>query len=143
MSDIIRLQLNVDEESILMILLHKDGTVNRMGDGTESSDRKILLGVDEQKSMFSELEGAITPALEKYLVNQTLEAPNRIGKECMLEILIEEEGNTKGVRVKYGSESMGPPKEISDFLIKAIDVTELWYQNKLDPSKKKKKWWKW
>ena len=142
MRDIIRIQLDANDDTILMILLHRDGTVNRMGDGTDSPNEQLILGIDEEKTMFTSLEETISPELEKFLVNQTLEAPNREGKECVLEILIEQVGKTKGVRVKYGSESMGPPGEVAKFLMKAIEVTDTWYYKHMKKTEKKK-WWKW
>ena len=49
---------------------------------------------------------------------------------------------TKGTKFSYESDSLGPPPPITDFILKAIELTDPWfYQQQKAVDKQKKKWW--
>ena len=120
------IELNIDDESSLVILLHKDGTINRKGDGTQEIDPNFYIGI-QQDSIFTKLTKTITPDFES-LLNGVYEDPDKKGKTCMLEITLSDGKETKGVRYTYGFESMGPPKPIVDYVLKAIELTDPWFK---------------
>jgi len=51
-----------------------------------------------------------------------------VGKNRLLEFLFYGSDRNGGVVFNYGSESEGPSGDICDALIRALEVTESWYQ---------------
>ena len=123
------IQLDIDEESSLMILLHKDGTINRKGSGTEEIDHDFYMGMQED-SLLTELAKLVTPEFQN-LLNRVYDFPDKKGKTCMLEITLFDGKETTGVRYTYGSESMGPPIPIANYVKKAIELTDPWYKEQV------------
>ncbi len=127
------IELNIENESALFILLHKDGTINRKGNGTEEIDRNFYMGI-QQDSIFSKLTETITPDFES-LLNRIYDYPDKKGKTCMLEITLSDGKETKGVKYTYGFDSTGPPKPIADYVIKAIELTDPWFNEQIKMTK--------
>jgi hypothetical protein len=123
------IELNIEDEPSLMILLHKDGTINRKGRGTEEIDNNFYMGI-QYDSLLSELTKSITTDFQS-LLNKVNDYPDKKGKTCMLEITLSDGKETKGVRYTYGSESMGPPIPIANYVNKAIELTDPWYNEQV------------
>ena len=123
------IELNIEKETSLMILLHKDGTINRKGYGTYEIDNNFYMGIDKN-NLLSELTKSITPDFES-LLNKVIDYPEKKGKICTLEITLSDGKETTGVRYIYGSESMGPPIPIANFINKAIELTNPWYEKQV------------
>jgi hypothetical protein len=123
------IELNIEDEPSLMILLHKDGTINRKGRGTEEIDKNFYMGI-QKDSLLTELSKLITPEFQS-LLNKVNDYPDKNGKICMLEITLSNGKETKGVRYTYGSESMGPPIPIANYVNKAIELTDPWYNKQV------------
>ncbi|MDO5981513.1 hypothetical protein [Flavivirga spongiicola] len=119
------IELNIEGEPSLMILLHEDGTMNRKGRGTEEIDNNFYIGI-QKDSLLSELTKSMTPDFQS-LLNRVYDYPDKKGKICTLEITLSDGKETKGVRYNYGSESMGPPIPIANYVNKAIELTDPWF----------------
>ena len=127
--EVTTIQLNIEDELALMILLHKDGTINRKGRGTEKIDNNFYMGI-QKDSLLLELNKLITSDFQS-LLNRVYDYPDKKGKICMLEITLSEGKETKGVRYTYGSESMGPPIPIANYVNKAIELTDPWFNEQM------------
>lgn len=55
------------------------------------------------------------------------EDPAPRGLPCKLTVIFEEKGETTKFEYEYGSESPGPPAEISRLVVKAIELTDRYY----------------
>jgi hypothetical protein len=123
----------------LLILLHKDGTINRMGNGTAHIGKDLFIGITDTAGMLQELAGSITPDFEGAL-NKVFDLPEKKGATCSLEIVMGDGKETKGIKFIYGTRSVGPPREIKDFVLRTVTLTDPWYlqQPKAVPAKK---WW--
>jgi len=133
--DFVSIEIKVQNETVLFILIHGDGTINRKGDGSQNPDRPFAMGMTDTAEMFEKLNPFISGDLETYL-NKVFDDSDKKGKECILEIRLGMGSKSTGCRFIYGAESMGPPNSISDFVIKALDVTDSWYQNAVSNSDK-------
>ena len=131
------IELNIEEEPSLMILLHKDGTINRKGRGTEEIEKDFYMGI-QKDSLLSELTKSVTSDFQS-LLNRVNDYPDKKGKICMLEITLSDGKETKGVRYTYGSESMGPPIPIVNYVNKAIELTDPWYNEQVKMVENSKK----
>lgn len=123
------IELNIEDEPSLLILLHKDGTINRKGRGTEEIDRNFFMGI-QKDSLLSKLTKSITADFES-LLNSVHDYPDKKGKTCILEITLYDGKKTKGVRYTYGSESKGPPVPIANYVNKAIELTDPWFNEQV------------
>lgn len=119
------IELSIEDEPSLMILLHKDGTINLQGRGTEEIDNNFFIGM-QKEGLFAKLTQSITPDFES-LLNNIYDDPDKKGKTCILEITLSDGKETTGVRYIYGSESVGPPVSITNYVKKAIELTDPWY----------------
>jgi hypothetical protein len=63
----ITIELKIDNDSSLMILLHKDGTINRKGDCSFNIYNIICMGITETGEIISELSKIINQDFEQYL----------------------------------------------------------------------------
>ncbi|WP_299557208.1 hypothetical protein [Seonamhaeicola sp.] len=123
------IELNIDNEPSLVILLHKDGTINRKGSGTEEIDNSFYIGI-QNDSLLPKLTSTVTSDFQA-LLNRVYDYPDKKGKTCMLEITLSDGKETKGVRYIYGSESMGPPVPIANYVNKAIELTNPWFNEQV------------
>ena len=121
------IEIKVQGETVLVILIHSDGTINRKGDGSQNPDFPYALGMGDTNEMFEKLSPMISNDFENYL-NRVFDIPEKKGKECSLEIHLGMDSKITGFRFVYGSDSMGPPKSVNDFVVKALEVTDAWYK---------------
>ena len=134
-------EMKIAGKQSLLILLHKDGTINRTGNGTIHIDKNLFIGVTDTAGILQELTGLITTDFEGAL-NKVFDLPEKKGDVCSLEIAMAEGKETKGIKFIYGTKSVGPPQEIKDFVLRAVALTDPWYlqQQKAVPQPAKK-WW--
>ncbi len=136
----ITVQLKIEEDVSLLILLHKDGTINRKGNGSENIDKNFFIGKNDD-NLLSKLAHSITPDFEEFL-NKIFDDPDKKGKTCMLEISLSDEKETTGMRFTYGTKSIGPPEPVYNFVIKAVELTDPWFlKQKKTVASNEKKWW--
>lgn len=124
----VAMSLKVDEELSLFALLAADGSINRLGTGTiDNTEKEMFIGVISDSKPFQNLRAQISPDLFKWIGGRA--NPNPKGKVCELTIwlfLPNKEEST--IYFKYGSESIGPPPEVSRLVLAAIDETNPWYE---------------
>lgn len=135
---ILSISIKVIEKTSLYILLHEDGTINRQGFGNFDFNTNFCLGIIETKIILNELSKLLDSELESKF-NNDYDLPNKKGMPCSMEIIFESENKISKINFNYGSESVGPPEEVYKLVLKAIELTDSWYnQNNIQ----KKKWWK-
>ncbi len=116
--------LEVAEKTTVFILLSRDGTIHRRGNGSIGGTTTPLMRGVSQDGQLDALMMTVHP-----------------GNQCVLSIIFH---GTKGeeylYRVIYGDQSEGPPKELAEILLNAVKITEPWYQQQLN-AETEKKWW--
>ena len=134
------IELKIEDDISLMILLHRDGTINRKGDGSHKIDHNFFMG-QHQNNGFKELIDTIDSDFENFL-DKVFDIPDKKGKLCSLEITLSDSKKTTGARFLYGSESLGPPPPVTAYVKQALKLTDPWYykQQKM-VHRNNKKWW--
>ena len=121
--------LKINNNTALFILLADDGTMNRMGDGSlTNDDHQMFIGINREQPLFSRFVSRISPEMLKE--QGAYELPNRKGAECELTLLLGYRGSdrTAGFKFVYGAESQGPPRDISDLVRYAAELTAPWHE---------------
>jgi hypothetical protein len=140
----VHVTLTIAKEKALFILLTKDGTVNRLGTGAvDNSEKSLFIGKTDGQ-MFEALRPHITEEMLKFTGGYDI--PDQRGESCRLSIgLVFADGSEDGFGFSYGSESEGPPREISNLVVKAAELTGPWYeaQKQMVNPPKKPKWKFW
>ena len=132
--------LEVGEKTALFILLAKDGTIHRKGDGNTAHELPLHRGVSNQRH-FDALMMTIDESIFNYC--GVIRKPDRVGADCSLTIIFQGPNDVDfSFRVIYGADSEGPPRELVEILINAVKITEGWYQEQLNAPVEKKKSWK-
>jgi hypothetical protein len=139
--DKILITLEKGEKTILFILIDKDGTLHRKGDGSVGhGELPLIMGKSEQ-GHFDALMMTINEDIFKYA--GVISMPERAGVECRLTLVFQgPEGIDYSFRVIYGEDSQGPPIELAQILINSVKITQEWYESQLAPKKEEKPWWK-
>ena len=125
-------------KTILSILLASDGSINRMGNGQLNADKDLYIGA-RQERLFHDFISRMPDDLLAYAGRYDL--PEQRGLPCKLTLLFAGPADSGvGFEFNYGSESQGPPTEIQELLIAAVEITDGWL--KAQKSGAKKPWWK-
>ncbi len=136
------LTLEVGNSTPLFILLAKDGTIHRKGNGNPAANLPLITGTSED-GHFEALMMTINPHIFTY--TGVIRMPEPVGTECRLTIIFQGRSNIDiSFRVVYGADSQGPPIEIAEILINAVKLTDAWYNQQLgsqQPGGEEKKWW--
>ena len=143
--DALLIELHVSGCPILVLGLSADGAVNRFGTGRWSS-----IGNGHEHAVIDQTDGRFFRQAEELFQPSWLGRPGveilpeQRGASCVLRLTFMCWGHPFYVlEWRYGSHSQGPPADIRQFFIRAVEVTQTWYdaQNKridrLD-----KPWWK-
>lgn len=127
--DAVAITLMVDEQQVLFVLLAVDGSINRAGSGTVDDDeRDLFIGVTEDplfETFISRIPEEIFEHAGRY------EHPSPEGAPCQLTIIFrlkEQEDQATGFEFIYGAESEGPPQEIREMVVSALEITQPWYE---------------
>ena len=120
--EILWIILKIEKKDSLFILLGRDGSVNRQGTGIEGEEQSALY-IGKHSGIF---EPVVAYLDEEFLKNMGGYKSNDIqGKVCVLQVNFEfSDGTTNGFAWKYGLESQGPPNELRDLVVKAIELTD-------------------
>ena len=138
--DKVLITLEVGEKTSLFILLAKDGTIQRKGDGSLHGELPLHRGISSQRH-FDALMMTINE--EIFVYSGVMRKPNRVGKDCTLTIIFQGPKEVDfSFRVIYGADSEGPPRELVEILINAVKITEGWYQEQLSAPVEKARGWK-
>lgn len=127
--------LKVEDDLSLLVLLAADGSINRLGNGTiNNTEKEMFIGVTDPK-LFESIRPHIKSDVIRWIGGRADEAPK--GKICELTIwLFLPSKEERAIYFKYGSESVGPPPEVSRLVLAAIEITNPWYEEfKADASK--------
>ncbi len=138
--DKVLITLEVGDKTPLFILLGKDGSVHRKGNGNPTTELPLRAGISHQ-GHFDALMMTINEGIFGYagVINQ----PGKKGEECRLTLIFQGRNDVDySFRVVYGADSEGPPRELAEILINAVKITESWYQQQLLVKDEEKKWWK-
>ena len=139
--DKILITLEVEEKTSVFILLGKDGTISRKGDGSTSGTSLSLAQGVSHDGHFD----ALMMTVSEDIFNHTgvFKQTPREGRECSLSIIFQGPHEVDySFRMIYGEDSQGPPIELAQILINAVKITEAWYQAQLNTNEEpEKKWW--
>lgn len=138
--DKVLITLEVGHKTTLLILLSKDGTIHRKGNGSAQADLPLATGYSRD-GHFEALMMTVEEQVFEY--SGVLKMPERLGTECQLTIIFQGAHELDhSFRVVYGAESVGPPAELVQILINAVKLTEPWYMEQLQQqAEPEKKWW--
>ncbi len=134
----ISLTLKIADEMALFILLGNDGLINRMGTGSDSDfEMEMFIGMTSASAFLQTAK--LAPAV---IENWTggFAGSVIVGKLCALTVVFM---TLKGEEIisqwKYGSESQGPPPEVSQLVDAAVEATDDWYKEQkrlaIEPNK--------
>ena len=119
------IRLEIGEDISLFLLMGNDGKINRMGTGeADHIEKKLFVGTIHPIN-FANFIDAIS--------EQTLQSPGsfrldgRAGKPCVLLVMFKAGGENLRFEFAYRSESEGPPEEICEWVERALEITDEWY----------------
>jgi hypothetical protein len=119
--------LEVAGEQTLYVMLGVDGTIHRMGSGSEHNlDLDLFIGkswIDEFQRL-SKLTTSVFPQWAGGRVDPQLQ-----GKRCRLTIRLRLDGGGEVFSGwEYGTNSQGPPPEVCEFVRATVDITNEWVE---------------
>jgi hypothetical protein len=119
--------LKVGGDQSLFSMLGADGSINRVGTGpVNNTERDMFIGRTDP-ALFLALHEQITPELLAWC-GQSRGDPNPKGKVCELTVGFKRTNGEELLTVwQYGSESMGPPPEVGQFVVAAVRATDPWF----------------
>jgi hypothetical protein len=137
----VSIEIKIEDQTVLVILIHSDGTINRKGYGTEKRDTPFAIGMGNTAEIFDKLNPLISKDFMSFL-NGIFDDPNKKGKIVSLEINLMIDSKATGCKFTYGADSSGPPQPIKIFVEKSIALTNTWYAKATKIAGiKKKPWW--
>ena len=118
--------LECDGDQVLFILLADDGTINRMGTGTEDNrEQGLFIGVIDPAA-FVTVRSVCSPVLDDWIGGYG--DPDAAGKPCKLLVGFQTSAGAELLsQWEYGTESKGPPAEVIAVVKQAVQATEDWY----------------
>lgn len=120
------LSLDVGEKNTLFIVLAKDGTICRRGNGNPDADLPLLKGHSDLQHYQAFM---MTVQEEHFQFSGVFEQAPFVGRPCKLMVVFSgPDGEEAGFKVNYGEDSLGPPREIVEMLINAVKITDPWYE---------------
>ena len=124
----IMVRLLVDGEKSLFIMLGDEGSITRGGTGTvDNRDRELFIGRTDP-AIFQQLRQQIGPELLGWF-GKRLADPQPHGKMCELTVVLKyAKGEESATAWRYGAESQGPPPEVGQFVIAAVNATNPWFE---------------
>jgi hypothetical protein len=146
----ILITLEVAGNQVLFILLDEEGSINRKGNGSpDCKDNDLFIGITKDK-LFEQLKPFILEEMGEFL-GRTYDIPEKKGRVCIFKVLFTGPDIETGVEFRYGELSQGIPTPFRNFTIKAIELTEKWFQaqkkmvsdtKNSDTKSVKRPWWK-
>lgn len=132
--------LEANDKTLLFILLSKDGSIHRKGNGNTDANLPLATGFSADRH-FDALMMTVNESIFDY--TGVLKMPHRQGRECRLTIIFQGiEDIDFSYRVVYGDQSEGPPAELVQILINAVKITDGWYYEQIkEQTTDKRKWW--
>jgi hypothetical protein len=111
---------------VLTILLAREGSIHRAGDGTASpADNALYMGVVKEP-LFDQLMEVVPDELFRYVGR--LELENREGVDTTLSMMFQHsDGRAFPFEILFGSDSGGVPLEAQAILRRALELTDEWW----------------
>ena len=143
--DAFLIELYVNGIRGLVLGLSADGAVNRFGSGTWSS-----LGNRHEHAIIDQTDGSFFRQVTEFFQSSWLDQAGvqtlqeQRGVPCVLRLtFICLDRPFSVLELRYGSHSQGPPRDIREFFIRAVEVTQPWYdaQNRR-VDRLNKPWWR-
>jgi hypothetical protein len=120
--------LEYDGRPTLVVLLARDGSINRMGDGTldPEVDSTWYIGRVEEPLFDKLMEVVPEEILE---LSGRYDPPDRLGVECKCTFVFSyKDGQDIGLEIVWGSESAGLPLEMQRMIARAVELTDPWWR---------------
>ncbi|MCW5906904.1 MAG: hypothetical protein KIS94_03525 [Chitinophagales bacterium] len=132
--------LEADDKTTLFILLAKDGSIHRKGNGSAEAGLPLATGFSAD-GHFDALMLTVNENIFEY--SGVMKMPERKGRECRLTLIFQGADEVDfSYRVVYGDQSEGPPAELVQILINAVKITDGWYFEQISEEVADKgKWW--
>lgn len=133
--------LTVGEKKCLVVLVSRDGTINRQGDGSQEADSALYIG-SGSPGLFESLNRRFDP---KWLeaAGKRIELQPQRGAPCLLRIVADVNGSAKVIECSYGADSEGPPQDLAQFVVGAVQITDPWYaEQRAAAVESKRPWWR-
>ncbi len=119
------ISLDIADRNALFIVMAKDGTICRGGNGNPDAHLELLKGNSDLEHFQAFM---MTVDENWFMFSGAFEQAPYEGRLCKLLVVFSGEGGEEaGFKVTYGEDSVGPPKEIAEMLINAVKLTEGWY----------------
>ncbi len=125
--------LDVGDHNALFIVMAKDGTICRKGNGNPAANMEMLKG----NSDLGHYEAFMMTVNEEWFIfSGPIEQIPMVGQPCKLLVVFSgPNGEEAGFKVTYGADSLGPPKEVTEMLINAVKLTDGWYDSEREKLK--------
>ena len=119
------ISLEIGKDMALFILLGSDGTVNRMGTGAKDNFEKAMFVGRSGDGLFAKFMALVDEGMLRHGGKYTL--PNPQGQLCTLKLLFQIPKSWRGqdsigFEFVYGADSEGPPAQVSDLVIAAVET---------------------
>jgi hypothetical protein len=124
----IMVTLKVGEDQSLFIMLANDGSINRMGNGSENRiERDMFIGKTSTDA-FDDVKKYAPAVISQWIGGHSDRSP--VGKLCELGVGFQMlDGKEMMSQWHYGSQSQGPPPEVTQLVIAAVKFTNDWYES--------------
>jgi hypothetical protein len=119
--------LHIGQQQALFVMLGADGSINHMGTGSlNNTDQDLFIG-KVGPELFEGLRSKVTDELLQWLGKYADPSPQ--GEVCNLTIGFKQGDDQELMsHWQYGSESQGPPPEICNFVVAAVEATDPWFE---------------
>ncbi len=108
--------LDVDSKKLLFILVGSDGSINRVGSGTFGNKNRDMFIGKTDPAIFQRVRPYLTDSMLHGL-GMRFQSENPRGAPCKLTLMFQfNDGKSARSEYLYGAESLGPPREVADFV---------------------------
>jgi hypothetical protein len=122
--------LYVADTQALYVMLGADGTIHRMGNGTEwNAEQDLFIGTSPGRH-FEQLHRLVPPHFLRWLGRYADPHPQGKRSRCTISLRLDD-GEELCSQWEYGTKSQGPPEEIAEFVRAAVAITDHWYEQQL------------
>jgi hypothetical protein len=122
----VTIRLNAAGKPVLLIHLGADGSITRMGTGAVENEEGALFMGSTDTGIFQALLADVDD--DMLTKAGTFTARHQKGDPCELSVIFSGPSEGAVYEFQYGSESEGPPQELRDLVIRALELTEPWYE---------------
>jgi hypothetical protein len=122
--------LHIEDEQKLFVMLAADGMIKRMGTGTvECKENELFIGKAGTKA-FERVRSQSGAILNNWLGSYA--SPEQLGKKCKLVVGFRTANSQEFISEwEYGTESQGPPPDVSSLVLASVEATSEWYGEKM------------